>query len=117
MTPPANVSRRAVLGGALGLAAAGVLGACGSNKGTGAAAAGGGSSKVSLSQWYHQYGEKGTQEAAKKYAAEYADATVQIQWIPGDYPAKLSSGLSSGNGPDAFEGHLERSLVSSGLLR
>ncbi|HEY9334691.1 sugar ABC transporter substrate-binding protein [Kribbella sp. NPDC050459] len=116
MTPPANVSRRAVLGGALGLAAAGVLGACGSNKGTGAAATGGGGSKVSLSQWYHQYGEKGTQEAAKKYAAEYTDATVQIQWIPGDYPAKLSSGLSSGNGPDAFEGHLERSLVSSGQV-
>ncbi|WP_410791738.1 ABC transporter substrate-binding protein [Kribbella sp. C-35] len=110
-----TVSRRAVLGGALGLAAAGVLGACGSNKGTGAAASGGGS-KVSLSQWYHQYGEKGTQEAAKKYAAEYTGATVQIQWIPGDYPAKLSSGLSSGNGPDAFESHLERSLVSSGQV-
>ena len=78
MTPPANLSRRAVLSGALGLAAAGALGACGSNKGTGAATGGGGA-KVSLSQWYHQYGEKGTQEAAKRYAAEYTAAGVQIQ--------------------------------------
>ncbi|MGI8476701.1 MAG: hypothetical protein ACR2OO_10060, partial [Thermomicrobiales bacterium] len=27
--------------------------------------------KIRLSQWYHQYGEDGTQEATKRYAAQY----------------------------------------------
>jgi multiple sugar transport system substrate-binding protein len=111
-------TRRRLLGGALGAAALGTLAACGSNSGTGSQTAGGGSTTASvpLAQWYHQYGEAGTQEAAKKYAASYKDAKVTIQWIPGDYDAKLTSGLSSGSGPDAFEGHLSRSLVASGQI-
>jgi multiple sugar transport system substrate-binding protein len=112
-------TRRRLLGGALGAAALGTLAACGSNSGTGSQTGGGGggsTASVALSQWYHQYGEAGTQEAAKKYAAAYTDAKVTIQWIPGDYDAKLTSGLSSGSGPDAFEGHLSRSLVASGQI-
>ena len=107
------LSRRALLGGGLATAAALGLGACGSNSGAGSTGGGASGAKPALQQWYHQYGEQGTQQAAKKYAAAYPDATVSIQWIPGDYDSKLTSGLSSGSGPDAFEYHLSRSLVSS----
>ena len=94
-----------------GLAAgAGLLGACGSNTGR---PEGDG---VALSQWYHQYGEAGTQQAAEKYAAAYKDAAVTINWVPGDYDTALSSGLLAGAGeaPDVFESHLNRSMVTSG---
>ena len=64
--------------------------ACGGNTGRGSSSstsAGGGSkgSTVTLQQWYHQYGEAGTQQAVEKYAAAYQDATVKVQWKPGDY--------------------------------
>lgn len=116
--PTTGFSRRRLLGGALAAAAVGTVGAaCGSNSGTGSAPQGSGSgAKPALQQWYHQYGEKGTQEAAKKYAASYTEAAVSIQWIPGDYPTKLTSGLSSGSGPDAFEYHPDRSLVTSNQI-
>ncbi|GAA2309963.1 sugar ABC transporter substrate-binding protein [Glycomyces scopariae] len=97
-----------------GLAAgAGALGACGSNTGRGS------SDGVNLYQWYHQYGEAGTKEAAEKYAAAYEDATVSINWVPGDYDTTLSSGLlaeNPGDYPDVFESHLNRSMVDSGQI-
>lgn len=96
-----------------GLAAgAGALGACGSNTGR---ADGDG---TNLSQWYHQYGEAGTQQAAERYAAAYEEATVTINWVPGDYDTALSSGLLAGGSeaPDVFESHLNRSMVTSGQV-
>ncbi|WP_163511134.1 ABC transporter substrate-binding protein [Fodinicola acaciae] len=89
-------SRRDVLraGGALTLA--GMLAACGSNTGRSGGSA--------VSQWYHQYGEKGTQQAAEKFARAYTKATVNVTWTPGDYDQKLATGLLSSNGPDVFEG-------------
>lgn len=93
-------SRRNVLGLA-GAGAAGLgLAACGGNSGglTGGSGDGG-----NLSQWYHQYGEKGTQEAVKKYADAYEDATVNVNWVMGDYAAKLSTSLLSGKDVDVFE--------------
>lgn len=69
---PATPSRRTFLKGAGSLALIGAT----------AAACGGGKH---LSQWYHQYGEKGTEQAAKKYAAAYKKEKVQVQWKPGDY--------------------------------
>src|ERR1043165_4276217 len=85
-----------------GLAAAGAAAtACGSNTGREADDPG----KPGLSQWYHQYGEAGTQDASTRYATEYPGANVSIQWIPGDYDAKLASGLLSEDGPDVFESH------------
>lgn len=112
------ITRRGLLGGALGAAALGVFAACGSNKGAGSQGSGGasGGAKVTLAQWYHQYGEAGTQAAVKKYASGYADATVNVQWIPGDYTSKLASALSSGTGVDAFEGHLDVSMAKSGQV-
>ncbi|WP_238334859.1 ABC transporter substrate-binding protein [Kribbella amoyensis] len=86
-----------------GLAALAVAG-CGSN--TGREEAGGGGSeggKPALAQWYHQYGEPGTQQAVERYAKEYADAAVTVQWSPGDYDKKVASALLTDSGPDVFE--------------
>ena len=35
----------------------------------------GGSSKITLQQWYHEYGEAGTQQAVLRYAADYTKST------------------------------------------
>ncbi len=58
---------------------------------------------VTLSQWYHQYGEAGTQQAVERYAAAYPAAKVTVQWVPGDYDTKVASSLLTNSGPDVFE--------------
>src|SRR4051794_10553857 len=95
-----GISRRRLLAAGGGLAALAVAG-CGSNSGRPEAGAGG--SKPALAQWYHQYGEAGTQQAVEKYAKEYPDATVSIQWSPGDYDKKTATALLTDQGPDVFE--------------
>jgi multiple sugar transport system substrate-binding protein len=109
-----EITRRDLLRTA-GVAALAVTGlgtaACGGN--TGRPSGGGGGDKVALSQWYHQYGEAGTKEAALRYAKEYPDATVTVQWTPGDYGAKLSSGLLSNKAPDVFESQLNIAMVKA----
>ncbi|WP_420113543.1 ABC transporter substrate-binding protein [Pseudactinotalea sp.] len=97
-------SRRALLGAGGAFAAMAGLSACGGNTGglTGGDGTGGGSG-AGLSQWYHQYGEAGTEEAAKRYASEYTDAEVTVNWVLGDYASKLSTTLLSGSGVDVFE--------------
>ncbi len=67
---------------------------------SGSAAAAG---KPTLSQWYHQYGEAGTQQAVERYAASYPAAKVNVQWVPGDYDTKVASSLLTNSGPDVFE--------------
>ena len=94
-----NRRRFLALGG--GLAAMAVAG-CGSNTGR-SDNAGGSGSKPALSQWYHQYGEAGTQQAVERYAKEYPDATVTVQWSPGDYDKLAASALLTDGGPDLFE--------------
>ncbi|AOG27593.1 ABC transporter substrate-binding protein [Cutibacterium avidum] len=101
-------SRRHFLSASAGLATAAVLTGCGSNTGsvsTGSksSAASGGSGKIV--QWYHEYGEKGVQQAVNRYAKDYKDATVTVKWNPGtDYMKLLSTTLLSGSGiPDVFE--------------
>ncbi|GAA2752435.1 ABC transporter substrate-binding protein [Amnibacterium kyonggiense] len=95
-----QISRRQ-MAGILGLGAVTplVLAAC---SGPGASTGGGGSHPT-LSQWYHQYGEAGTEQAAKKYAASYKDATVNVNWVAGDYASKLNTRLLAGSGVDVFE--------------
>lgn len=105
-----DLSRRMFLRGAGGLAALSTLAACGGNTGR---PSGGDSSKPTIAQWYHQYGEKGTQQAAQKYAKAYDKANVVVQWTPGDYGSKLSSGLLSDKGPDVFESQLNIAMVRS----
>jgi multiple sugar transport system substrate-binding protein len=94
-----------------GLAGAAAVTGCGGNTGRDE-----GGEQAVLQWWLHQYGEAGTQQAATRYAGEYADADVQLTWVPGDYEARLSSGLLSNEGPDAFEGHLNRQMVTSGQV-
>jgi multiple sugar transport system substrate-binding protein len=94
-------SRRRLLAVGGGLAAMAVAG-CGSNTGRGSSGSTSGG-KPTLSQWYHQYGEPGTQQAVERYAKEYPDATVTVQWTPGDYDKKVASALLTDGGPDVFE--------------
>jgi multiple sugar transport system substrate-binding protein len=60
-----------------------------------------------LNVWYHQYGEKGTQQAAIRYAEAFTkanpDIAVKVTWVPGDYVAKLNASLLTANAPDVFE--------------
>ena len=97
------VTRRRLLAMGGGLAAMAVAG-CGSNTGRSDAGSGGSSGdKPALAQWYHQYGEAGTQQAVERYAKAYPDATVTVQWSPGDYDKKTSTALLTDQGPDVFE--------------
>ncbi|MEU9502732.1 extracellular solute-binding protein [Streptomyces sp. NPDC048196] len=95
----AGIERRRVLaaGGGVALTAA-LASACGSNTGRG-----GGRSGAGLSQWYHQYGEPGTERAVKRYAAAYQKAHVSVQWRPGDYDRQTAAALLTDSGPDVFE--------------
>jgi multiple sugar transport system substrate-binding protein len=95
------------LTGGLAAAAAG-LAACGSNTGrpeadSSPSASGGSSSNVTLSQWYHEYGEDGVEEAVKRYAAAYDQAKVTVKWNPGEYEKLLSAALLTDKVPDVFE--------------
>ena len=93
------VDRRSVLALGGSLAAVGLFGAaCGGNTGRSSSAAsssaGGGKGSVTLQQWYHQYGEAGTQQAVQRYAAAYPNAKVTVQWSPGDYDKKAAVGAA-----------------------
>jgi multiple sugar transport system substrate-binding protein len=74
--------------------------------------------RVTLTQWYHQYGEKGCQEAVHRYAEEYMrlnpDIGVRVVWVPGDYGTKLSTALLTRGGPDVFETSLSAPMVTAG---
>lgn len=119
-----NLSRRSILGATGGLAALATLAACGSNSGgigssssapSSAAASTSGSAsasgaKVTLQQWYHEYGEAGVKEAVERYAAAYPDADVKVTWNVGDYSKKLSATLLTNDVPDVFEAEQGGSL-------
>lgn len=104
------IGRRTFLAGAGGAALLGAAAACGGNTGRG----GGGG--TAISQWYHQYGETGTEQAAKRCAASYKKATVAVQWTPGDYASKLNAGLLSSKGPDVFESQFNVQLARAGRV-
>ena len=108
--PGAAFSRRTLMSIGGAAAATGALAACGDNTGretpATTAASGGassGTSNVALSQWYHQYGEDGTQAAVQRYAAAYKDATVTVVWKAGDYDQSTAASLLTDSGPDVFE--------------
>ncbi|MFI6317762.1 ABC transporter substrate-binding protein [Nonomuraea sp. NPDC050556] len=113
------ISRRNFLAGTSVLFVAGAATACGSSDdGKDSAARG---TKITLSQWYHAYGEAGTQQAVQRYAAAYTkanpDVAIKISWIAGDYETRLNSALLSSSAPDLFEiGDFRASNVKSGLL-
>ncbi|OIJ63374.1 ABC transporter substrate-binding protein [Streptomyces mangrovisoli] len=104
--------RRSLLRAGAGLATAGALAACGGNNGRG-----GGGSGSSLVQYFHAYGEAGTEQAIKRYAAAYDKASVRTQWITGNnFETKLFSALLTKQAPDVFEFHPQLQLVTSGQV-
>ena len=114
-----NLNRRTLLSLAGAAVATGTLAACGSNNGgldSGSSASPAGSASGSaatgaaLTQWYHEYGEAGTQEAVKKYAAAYDKAKVTVKWNPGDYAKLLSAALLTNDIPDVFESEMGPSI-------
>lgn len=112
-------TRRTFLALLGGVTLSGALAACGGDSG-GLTGGGGGGGKPTLKQWYHLYGEAGTEQAVKRYAKAYPKANVDVQWTPGDYKSKLSSGLLSDSGPDVFEcgldGQFSVDMVKSGQV-
>jgi multiple sugar transport system substrate-binding protein len=76
--------------------------------------------RVTLKQWYHQYGEAGTQQAVLRYAEEYTrhnpDIAVKVVWVPGDYATKLNTALLTSGGPDVFEKQLTIPMVGAGQV-
>jgi multiple sugar transport system substrate-binding protein len=78
--------------------------------------------QIVIKQWYHQYGEAGTQDAVQKYADEYnklhPEVKVEITWVPGDYPTKVNAALLTADAPDIFEvsGTVPADLVRAGQL-
>ncbi|MFJ2741086.1 ABC transporter substrate-binding protein [Streptomyces sp. NPDC087440] len=101
-----SISRRTVLAAGSGLALAGALTACGSNTGRdedGSSGGPDGGGGAGLAQWYHQYGEAGTEQAVRRYAAAYKKTKVTVQWRPGNYDQQTAAALLTADGPDVFE--------------
>ncbi|MCX5201336.1 sugar ABC transporter substrate-binding protein [Streptomyces sp. NBC_00237] len=104
-----SISRRNLLVAGSGLALTGALTgaltACGSNTGRGEGSSGGGGDAggPGLAQWYHQYGEPGTEQAVRRYAAAYKKTKVTVQWRPGNYDQQTAAALLTSDGPDVFE--------------
>lgn len=106
--PESSLSRRHFLKIATVTAGA-VLSGCAGPKQNGA--------RVTLTQWFHQYGEKGTQQAVLRYAQQYTKAfpgiAVEVVWVPGDYNTKLNTALLTARGPDVFEKQLTVPMVTA----
>ncbi|AGP57992.1 ABC transporter substrate-binding protein [Streptomyces rapamycinicus] len=96
-----SMSRRRLLGAGGGLALTGALAAaCGSNTGRDGDDHAG---QPVIKQWYHQYGEPGTEQAVRRYADAFEKANVQVQWRPGNYDQQTAAALLTKSGPDVFE--------------
>lgn len=113
-----SLTRRSFLGTSLLFAGGVAVASCSADdpQGTGA-----GAGKITLNQWYHAYGEQGTQQAVQRYAAAYTkanpDVAIKISWIAGDYEARLNAALLTPRAPDVFEiGDFRYQNVKNGLL-
>lgn len=76
--------------------------------------------KVKITQWYHQYGEAGTQQAAQRYAQEYTKANPNVEvdmvWKAGNYADAIAAALLTDAGPDVFEGSPTAAMVKAGQI-
>ncbi|MBO1329762.1 ABC transporter substrate-binding protein [Streptomyces sp. VRA16 Mangrove soil] len=113
------LSRRGFLGTSL-LFVAGAAVGCSSNPQETASAKG---AKVTLTQWYHQYGEEGTQAAVKRYAEQYTkanpDVAINVVWgaDTSQYETKLNAALLGADAPDVFElGDFRAEMARKGQL-
>jgi multiple sugar transport system substrate-binding protein len=63
--------------------------------------------KVTIKQWYHQYGEEGTADAVQRYAQAYTEANknvvIEVNWQAGTYGDVLNAALLTDDAPDVFE--------------
>lgn len=63
--------------------------------------------KVTLRQWYHEYGEEGTADAVIRYAEAYTEANpnvvIEVNWQAGTYGDALNAALLTDDAPDVFE--------------
>lgn len=120
MIPTSALSRRRFLSrvglGAAAVGGSAALAGCGGGDSGLSGDSGGDGDQPTLDVWYHQYGEAGTQQAVERYAQEFPDAEVTVQWTPGDYTSKVNSGLLSKSGPDSFEGNPNLEMVKAGQL-
>ncbi|MFE9252737.1 ABC transporter substrate-binding protein [Streptomyces sp. NPDC007088] len=107
-------SRRQLLTTGGGLALTGTLAAaCGGNSGR---EEDGKAGRVTLRQWYHQYGEAGVEQAVRRYAAAYDKADVRVQWRPGAYDEQTAAALLTSSGPDVFEGGPTLDQIQGGQI-
>lgn len=62
---------------------------------------------IRLVQWYHEYGEAGTEDAVRRYGAQYTEQNptveIEINWVSGTYGDALNPALLTDEGPDVFE--------------
>lgn len=98
-----NLTRRTLFSVAGAGAVVAGLAACGANKTSQ-------TGKISLTQWYHEYGEEGVKEAVERYAAEYSEANISVSWNPGDYSKLLNAQLLTNEVPDIFESEMGPTL-------
>ncbi|TYB50930.1 extracellular solute-binding protein [Nonomuraea sp. PA05] len=103
------LTRRGLLKGSVLFVAGAAVSACstGDPLAKGTAAPAGSGAQITLTHWYHEYGEEGTQQAAMKYAADFTkanpDIAVKVSWIPGDYATKWTAAVLTAEGPDVYE--------------
>jgi multiple sugar transport system substrate-binding protein len=103
MVPVSLLSRRRFLSLTAGAISATALAACTASRQASTASTSARKNTVTLTQWYHAYGEAGTHQAVDRYAKAYDGATVNVQWTPGDYDKLLDDALHGPGAPDVFE--------------
>jgi multiple sugar transport system substrate-binding protein len=101
--PGHGLSRRGFLSLTGGLLAATALAACDAPPRQTSVTSTPSLGKQRLAQWYHQYGEAGTKHAVERYAKGFDQASVTVQWTPGDYDKTVADALVTDSGPDIFE--------------
>ncbi|GCF08104.1 ABC transporter substrate-binding protein [Dictyobacter arantiisoli] len=116
-----SFTRRRFLQYSGGLALSGsLLAACAGTGAGGGGTANGNSNLPNLTQWYHQYGEKGTEQAVRSYAKNYTKANVTVKWVAGvgnAYGNSVNTALLGSSAPDIFEqSALSVDQVKQGLL-
>ncbi|WP_116112076.1 ABC transporter substrate-binding protein [Austwickia chelonae] len=98
-----GMSRRRLLALTGGVALVGATNACGLGGQDERAGRAAGNPGPSLTQWFHQYGEQGTQQAMERYAADYPAAQVSTTWKGDDYDTAVVTALYLNDAPDVFE--------------
>jgi multiple sugar transport system substrate-binding protein len=97
------LSRRRFLSLTAGAISAAALAACTGSRQANSATPVAKANTITLTQWYHAYGEAGTHQAVERYAKAYDRASVTVQWTPGEYDKLLADALHAPMGPDIFE--------------